>query len=249
MTLLTRWLRSYGLMVTWEFRTLRMVLPLAFVVQAMISSGLIIGLGFLVQNMTGTEAQFLAVGVTVVSMITLGMVMAPQLIASQKQSGTYEYLLSLPVPRTTLIAAGLTVHSLIAVPGAVVALLIACWRYDITLSISPIVIPAALLTLTTAASIGFALAHAIPNPMVTSLVTNVLIFVILFYAPINFPADRLPAWLAGIHEALPFGHSANVMRAGLTGGLASNVGASFAVLAGWALVSWSATAWIVGRRP
>lgn len=248
MNLLTRWLRSYGLMATWELRTLRMVLPLAFVVQTMISSGLVLGLGFFLRDITNTEAQFLAVGVTVVSMITLGMVMAPQLIASQKQSGAYEYLLSLPVPRTTLIAAGLTVHSLIALPGAAVALLIAWWRYDIALSVSPIVIPAVLLTLTTAASIGFALAHAIPNPMVTSLVTNVLIFVILFYAPINFPADRLPAWLASIHTVLPFGHSANLMRAGLTEGLASSVGLSFAVLTGWAVASWSVTAWVVGRR-
>ena len=248
MNLLTRWLRSYGLMATWELRTLRMVLPLAFVVQTMISSGLVLGLGFFLRDVTNTEAQFLAVGVTVVSMITLGMVMAPQLIASQKQSGAYEYLLSLPVPRTTLIAAGLTVHSLIALPGAAVALLIAWWRYDIALSVSPIVIPAVLLTLTTAASIGFALAHAIPNPMVTSLVTNVLIFVILFYAPINFPADRLPAWLASIHTVLPFGHSANLMRAGLTEGLASSVGLSFAVLTGWAVASWSVTAWVVGRR-
>jgi len=248
MNLFTRWLRSYGLMVTWELRSLRTVLPLAFVVQTMIGSGLILGLGFLMHDITATQAQFLAVGVTVVSMITLGMVMAPQLIASQKQSGAYEYLLSLPVPRTTLIAAGLTVHSLIALPGAAVALLIAWLRYDIALSVSPIVIPAALLTLTTAASIGFALAHAIPNPMVTSLVTNVLIFVILFYAPINFPADRLPVWLASVHQVLPFGHSANLMRAGLTEGLASSVGVSFAVLGGWALASWSVTAWVVGRR-
>jgi ABC-2 type transport system permease protein len=246
---ITRWFRSYGLMVTWEFRTLRMVLPLAFVVQTMISSGLILGLGFFLRDITSTEAQFLAVGVTVVSMVTLGMVMAPQLIASQKQSGTYEYLLSLPVPRTTLIAAGLTVHSLIALPGAAVALLIAWCRYDIALSVSPVVIPAVLLTLTTAVSIGFALAHAIPNPMVTSLVANALIFVILFYAPINFPPERLPAWLASIHEVLPFVHSANLMRAGLTEGLASSVGVSFAVLAGWALASWSVTAWVVGRRP
>ena len=86
-------------MISWELRSLRMVLPLAFVVQVMISSGLILGLGFLMDDITATEARFLAVGVTVVSMITLGMVMAPQLIASQKQSGAYEYLLSLPVPR------------------------------------------------------------------------------------------------------------------------------------------------------
>lgn len=245
---LNSWLRSYRLMVTWELRSLRMVLPLAFVVQVMISSGLVLGLGFLVNDMTGTQAQYLAVGVTVISMITLGMVMAPQLIAAQKQSGAYEYLLSLPIARTTLVAAGLTVHSLIALPGAVVALLVAWWRYDIALTVSPLVVPAVVLTLVTAASVGFAVAHAISNPMVTSLVTNVLIFVILFYAPINFPPERLPGWLAGLHHVLPFGHSANLMRAGLTDGLATHVGSSFAILSVWAVASWTVTAWVVGRR-
>ncbi len=42
-------------------------------------------------------------------------------------------------------------------------------------------------------SVGFAMGHAIPNPMVTALVTNVLVFVILLYSPINFPPERLPA--------------------------------------------------------
>ena len=246
---LTRWLRSYRLMILWELCSLRMVLPLAFVVQVMISSGLILGLGFLMQDITNTQAQFLAIGVTVVSMITLGMVMAPQLIAAQKQSGAYEYLLSLPVPRTTLVAAGLTVHSLIAIPGAAAALLIAWWRYEIALSVSPVVIPAVFLTLVTAASVGFALAHAISNPLVTSLVTNILIFVILFYAPINFPPERLPPWLSSLHQLLPFAHAANLMRAGLANALAASVGVSFAILSAWAVASWSVTAWVVGRRP
>lgn len=248
MNTLAYWLRSYALMVVWELRSLRLVLPLAIIVQIMIASGLILGFGFLLGEVSPGQALFLATGVTVISMITLGMVLAPQLIAAQKQSGTYEYMLSLPVPRTTFIAAGLTVNSLIAIPGTVVALLLAWWRYDITMTLNPIVVPAALLTVFTAASIGFALAHAIPNPLVTSLVTNILIFVIVFYAPINFPPDRLPGWLGALHQGLPFLHTANLMRAGLTEGLATHVGTSFAILAGWAAVSWSVTAWVVGRR-
>jgi len=242
------WLRSYKLMLTWELRSLRLVLPLAIIVQIMISGGLVLGFGFLMGEISSRQALFLATGVTVIAMITLGMVLAPQLIAAQKQSGTYEYMMSLPVPRTIFIAAGLTVNSFIAIPGAIAALLMAWWRYDIPLALQPILVPTVLLTLITAVSIGFALAHAIPNPMVTSLVTNILIFVILFYAPINFPPDRLPAWLAAFHWDLPFLHMANLMRAGLTRGLGAHVGTSFAVLGVWAAASWGVTAWVVGRR-
>ena len=87
-------------------------------------AGLIIGFGLLIGEIPPTAALYLATGVTVISMITIGFVLAPQLIAQQKIAGTYEYLWSLPVPRTTSVAASLTVNTLIAVPGMVVALLV-----------------------------------------------------------------------------------------------------------------------------
>ncbi len=243
------WLRSYVLMAGWELRSFRLVLPLAIAGQVLMGAGLVVGFGLLMGDITSTEALYLATGVTVISMITMGLVLVPQLIASRKHAGTYDYMWSLPVPRTTSVAASLTVNSLIALPGMILALLVASWRYDLALDINPLLLPAAMLTLLTAASIGFAMAHAIPNPLVTSLVTNVLVFVILLYSPINFPPDRLPAWLAAVHMALPLQHAANVMRAGLTDGLAENVGRSFAILGGWAVASWMLTAWVVGRRP
>ena len=244
-----RWLRSYLLMVIWELRSLRIVLPLAVVVQIILGAGLVIGFGFLLgDDIPMTEALFLATGVTVISMITLGLVLVPQIIASRKQAGIYDYMWSLPVPRTASIAASLTVNSFISVPGMVLALLVAWLRYDMTFSVSVLILPAALLTIVTAASVGFAMGHAIPNPMTTALVTNVLVFVILLYSPINFPADRLPGWLAALHQGLPMMHAANVVRAGLTEGLATGVGTSFAVLGGWAGAAWIVTAWVVGRR-
>ena len=235
-------------MMSWEVRRMRVFLPLALAVQVLIGGGLIIGFGLLIGEIPTTAALYLTTGVTVISMVTIGFVLAPQLIAQQKIAGTYEYLWSLPVPRTTSVAASLTVNTLIASPGMVFALLVGVWRYDIDLQVSVLVLPAVLLTLITAASIGMAMAHAIPNPMITMLATQILVFVIMLYSPINFPADRLPDWLAAIHRYLPFEHMANVVRAGLTQGLATEVGFSFLVLGIWAVVSWSLTAWVVGRR-
>ncbi|UCF66784.1 MAG: ABC transporter permease [Acidobacteriota bacterium] len=246
---LVHWLRSYALLVEWEARSLRLLLPLAIVAQILLGAGLAIGFGFLMGEIPTIEAQFLATGVTVISMITVGLVLVPQIVSQRKYAGIYDYMWSLPVPRTSSVAASLTVNSFIALPGMVLALLVASWRFDLSLQISPLVVPAALLTLVSAASVGFALAHAISNPLLTNLVTNVLLFVILLYSPINFPPDRLPGWLASLHHGLPFQHAANVMRAGLTEGLATHAGESFAILAGWAAAAWIITAWVVGRRP
>jgi ABC-2 type transport system permease protein len=243
------WLRSYALMLEWEARSFRLILPLAVVVQIVLGAGLAIGFGFLVGEVSTLQALFLATGVTTITMISVGLVLVPQLVAQRKSAGVHDYLWSLPVPRTTSVAASLTVNSLIALPGMALALIVAGWRYDLAFSPSLLLIPAALLTLISCASVGFAMAHAIGNPMVTSMVTNVLVFFILLFSPINFPPDRLPGWLATLHMALPIQHAANVMRAGLTEGLATHVGLSFAILGAWALASWLITAWVVGRRP
>jgi ABC-2 type transport system permease protein len=241
------WLRGYLLLMTWELKSLRLVLPLAVVVQTMLGAGVVIGFGFVIGEVSPHQAIYLATGATVVSMITIGLALVPQLIAARKSAGVYDYLWSLPVPRTTSVAASLTVNSIIALPGMAMALLIAGWRFGFQLQVSPTVIPAVLLTLVSATSIGFALAHAIDPPMVTSLVTNVLIFVILLFSPISFPADRLPVWLSTLHQGLPFEHAANLVRAGLTGGAGDQTG-SFAVLAAWAIASWLVTALVIGRR-
>jgi ABC-2 type transport system permease protein len=245
---LAYWLRSYGLMVAWELKSLRLVLPFAIAVQILVGAGLVIGFGLLLGDIPTLPALYLATGVTVISMITVGLVLVPQLIAGRKAAGVYDYMWSLPVPRTTSVAASLTVNSIIAVPGMVLALLAGWLRYDLPLELSPVLVPAALLTLVTSTSIGFAMAHAIPNPLVTGLATNVLMFFILLYSPINFPPDRLPDWLAAIHLVLPFQHAANVVRAGLTVGIATHVGQSVAVLGVWAAAAWGITAWVVGRR-
>ncbi len=212
------WVRSFFLMTVWEMRNLRIYLPLALVVQVLIGGGMVVGLGFLIGDLPPEVALYLVCGVTVVAMITVGMVMSPQIIAQQKQAGTYDYVWSLPVPRSATVASNLTVNTLIALPGLVTTLLIGGWRYDIDLSPSLILLPATLLTLVTAASVGMALAHGIPNPMVTGLITQILVFFILLFSPINFPPERLPGWMASMHWFLPFQHSANVMRAGLTEG-------------------------------
>lgn len=248
MTRARYWLRSFGLLLLWEMRSLRLYLPLAIVVQILLGAGMVVGYGYLLGDVPAPTALYLSTGLAVISMITIGLVLAPQLIAQQKQEGVYDYMFALPVPRTTTIAAALVVNSVIALPGLVIALAVAAWHFDISFTVQPSVVVGVGLTVITAASIGFAFAHAISNPQIIGLITQILIFALILFSPINFPPERLPGWLATIHEWLPFYHSANVVRASLTEGLASEVAHSYAVLGAWAVASWLLTAWVVGRR-
>ncbi len=242
------WLQSYAMMTRWEIGNLRLLLPLIVALQIVIGGGFALGIGLFFDTIPMRNALFLSTGVAVVTLITVGLVLGPQLVGNQKVAGTYDFMWSLPVPRTTQAAAWLTVNTIIALPGMVAALVIANWRYDLPLVVSWSIFPAVLLTIVTATMVGYAFAHAIPKPMVTQMITQLLIFTILGFSPINFPPENLPEWLASLNLWLPFHHMANVMRAGLTEGLVTSVGTSYLVLTAYTIASVVLATWVVGRR-
>ena len=242
------WLKSYVMMTRWELGSLRLLLPLIVALQIVIGGGFALGIGLFFDEMPARNALFLATGVAVVTLITVGIVLGPQLVSNHKIAGTYDFLWSLPVPRTTQAAAWLTVNIIIAIPGMVAAVAIADWRYDLTLRVSPSIVPAVLLTISTATLIGYAFAHAIRKPMITNMITQLLIFVILGFSPINFPPENLPGWLQTVNEWLPFQHMAAVIRDSLTDGAFDSVGTSYLILVLYTGVSALVAAWVIGRR-
>ena len=86
------------------------------------------------------------------------------------------------------------------------------------------------------------MALAISNPLVTNLIANTLIFVVLLFSPIVFPPSNLPAWLFAVDRALPFYNMAEVIRAGLTTGLVTDLTSTYLILTGWAAAGWMMTA-------
>jgi ABC-2 type transport system permease protein len=130
-----------------------------------------------------------------------------------------------------------------------VAVIVAILRYDLPLTVSPSIAPAVLLVLVTGTMIGYSMAHAVGNPIVMQMITQVTIFVILGFSPINFPRDQLPGWLASLNDWLPFHHMANVVRDGLTDGIAEGVGRSYLALGVYAGGATLLTARTLSRRP
>jgi ABC-2 type transport system permease protein len=242
------WMRSFRAMLRWQLTDMRLLLPLTVIVQGLVGVGLVLGFGLLIPDMSPRVALFLSTGAVVVTLVTVGVVMGPQLIAQQKSAGSYDFMWSLPVPRSSASAAWITLNTFIAVPGMVAALVAAVWRYDISFDVSLMVIPAVGLTLLTGTLFGYALAHAIPKPDVTQLISQLMIFVIFGFAPISYPIENLPRWLAELNEYLPFYPMAVVVRDGLTDGFVTEVGRSYVVLAIWAVIATAISAAVLGRR-
>lgn len=225
-------LRQYGLLTQWQLRRQSASLPILVIVQALLAVGTVLGFGIIMGEMSGTAALFLATGAPTVTLITVGLVMAPQMLSQAKTEGSSAWMMTLPVPRLAFLAADLTVWTLVALPGTLLALVAGVARYGIDLSIAPWALPAAVLVSLTAAAVGYAMAAVLP-PTIAQLMTQLLIFAILLFSPITFPAERLPDWLASLHRVLPVEPMAELIRAGLAQDAFAVPASSVAVLLAW----------------
>lgn len=243
-----RWLREYSLMLKWQMLSNKPMLPLYLVVEALVAVGFVVGIGYLIPDINPQSAMYLITGAPVLILLMIGLVMVPQMVSLARKAGTFDYIWSLPVPRSCFLAADTTVWIVITVPGVILALLIGSWHYSFSLNVSPFVVPVFLLVTLTGISIGYAMSHAVPKPELTMLVSQVLVFFILIFSPIHYPIEQLPGWLASTHRVLPFTYMADLMRGYLTGKPPVDAGLAFAVVGTWCVLASGITFFAVKRR-
>jgi ABC-2 type transport system permease protein len=177
----------------------------------------------------------------------VGLVLVPQIVATSKTEGTFDYIWSLPVPRMVYIAADATVWILLSIPGVILSLILGAAYYHFGLHISLMFIPAMILIAMAGILLGYSIAHSISKPQITQLITQVLVFFIMIFSPIMFPTEQLPHWLATVHRFLPIKYMADLSRGTLTD-LHVNLGLAFAVVGGWCLLGLVVTSLLVRRR-
>lgn len=242
-----QWGRSYRLLMHWTLLRRRVDLPLLVVIQLMVSVGVVIGFSFLVPDLDATSALYLTTGAMTISLITVAIVIAPQMIAQQKTQGILDYQRAMPVPRTAVLAADATIWVAVALPGTALALLVAVLRFDLGVSLSPMLIPAVLLVAAASIGIGYCVAYAV-RPELVGITTNALMIGALMFAPVNYPAERLPQWLAAVHEVLPFASMAQVIRESVDSPPGGPSVLPFAVLALWSVAGVLLASRIMTRR-
>jgi ABC-2 type transport system permease protein len=242
------WVRAYRALLAYDFASLRLMLVQTAFFQTLMGAGLAMTYGFFIGHLSPVGAAYVVTGAPTLALIPVGLIFLPGLVSQERINGSYDFTWSLPVPRSAAVASLLTLFAGMALPGTVVTLVLSAWRYHVALSPTVAVLPAVALTAVMAASVGYGLAHLIDSPMVINLVANMLIFFVILFTPIAFPADHYPGWLVHVQQVLPLYPMAEVIRSGLDPGLVSGVGRSYGVLAAWTAASWLAVAWVVGRR-
>ncbi|MER7420740.1 ABC transporter permease [Micromonospora peucetia] len=78
----------------------------------------------------------------------------------------------------------------------------------------------------------------------TQLVTQVLVYFVMLFSPVTFPAGQLPAWFQAVHDVLPFRPAADLVRAGLLSDTCTASGRDLIVLLVWCAIAISVGALI-----
>ena len=227
-------LHAYRILCRWRVAQMRVELPQIVVVQTLFATGAAIGFGFLIPDVDPQAGAYLATGAFLVNLLMVAVAVVPGTMTEAKVTGALDYLWALPIPRLAHLAAELTIWSLATLPGMVISLVITSIRFDFDLRVSPLVVPAVALVLVTASTVGAAIGLRSPSQQTTNLFSNMVLIGALLFSPINFPAERLPGWLQGVHEVLPLTHMAELLRATLVVDADARVGLNLAVLGAWA---------------
>jgi len=235
-------------LMRWSLAATGAMLPLIVIVQAMLAAGIIIGFGLVIGEITPESALFLSTGAPTILLLTVGLVIVPQGVSRARASGALDYQRSLPVARPLLLLVDLVVWALIALPGVAVGLLAARLRFDLSYSFDwPLLIAASVLVTTMATAVGYAIAVSLP-PVPAQLVSQVLVFFVLLFSPITFPAERLPQWFQLLHDVLPIRPAADLLRAGIAAHSVSAEPRDLVVLVAWTALGLLVTGRALVRR-
>ncbi len=210
------------------------------IVQIAFSVGIVLGFGYLIPDISNASALYITIGAATQSMIVIGLVGAPQLIAQAKFEGRLDYFRSLPLSREAYLLSNITVVLIQSIPGIIFAIILGAWRYDLSLSVDPMVLPVVLLAVLSLAGAGVAMAVLSPHLQLTNAITQLLIFYVVFFAPVLIPASQLPQFLQVTADYLPPTYAADAMRATLTDLPAMPLAKSMGIMAAFSAASIAA---------
>src|SRR3954449_516617 len=125
-----RFWRSYRLLLAWDFLRRRKILPMIVIIQIALSVGVVYGLAFLIPDVDGKSALYLSTGAPTLSMLILGLTVVPQEVAQSKLTGRLDWFATLPVSRLAPLASEITYWLAASLPGTVIALVVASYRFD-----------------------------------------------------------------------------------------------------------------------
>jgi ABC-2 type transport system permease protein len=239
---------QYIQLVALQLRAMRQEFVMIAVVQIALTVALVLGFGYIIPDVSTLSATYLVTGTATQSFVTIGLVMLPQFLSQAKAEGRLDYMMTLPISREAYLLGQVTVAGIAAIPGVALALAFGDWRYGLSLSPEPAIVLVMVLAVLSLAGVGVALALLVAHQQAVNAICQLIIFYVLFFAPVILPASQLPAFLRHTADFMPPSYAADAVRATLTDLPGTHLGRSLAVMAGFAVASLAMASVAVRRR-
>ena len=240
--------RQYRDLVAIQLYSMRGDFPMIVVIQLALTMGLVIGMGYLIPDVSDTTAAYLVTGTATQAFITIGLVMLPQMLAESRDRGRMEYFLTMPISREAYLLSLLTVVAITTRPAVLFCLLLGAWHYGISFHFEPAFLLVTLLAVLSLAGVGVAMAIYTPHLQVVNALTQLIIFYALFFSPVMLPASRLPEVLDVTARLAPPTYAADGVRATLTDLPETNLTRDLVLMSGFATGSLALSAYAIRRR-
>ena len=217
-------------------------------IQVVMTVGLVLGYGYLIPDISTTAALYVTTGAATNAIVTIALVVLPQVLSEAKHQGRMDFMLTLPISREMYLLSQILTAVILAAPGTVLAVVFGAWHYDLTLEISPYLPLVIVLGIASLAGVGVAIVAVSNHMQVTNAITQLVIFYVIFFAPILLPAEQLPEALQAVSRVMPVTYAADAMRASLTDMEGTRLGRDLVVMTGFAVASLSLAAVSIRRR-
>jgi len=213
-----------------QFSGIRTAWQWFFLVGSALPLGLLLFLKFVVPASQTSTLLYYISGNVVVSLMLNPLFMLAGQFSWARQSKAFDFYAGLPISRTALILAGISVSVLFTLPGAVVLLILGMVTFHLALAPSPLIVVVLLLSPTALAGLGTTIGVLAPNQQVSGVIANLLVVTVMFLSPIFVPASRLPGVLQVTARLLPPTYAADALRQTLAGRVTPGVGADLLIL-------------------
>ena len=215
--------------------------------QIIISLGITTGFTFLYADIDKSTILYLATGAPTMIFVTCGLACLPMQNSTAKTEGHLNFLKTLPVNRLSIVIADTVIWLAVSLPGIIISTLSAHFIFRPGYSFSWLVIPSCLLAALTCIAIGYGFSYVL-KPETTLVVCMLCVFGALMFSPINFPMDRLPAWMQVVHNILPIDSMAQIIRSTFAGTMFSVDFVHYIKLSLWCVAGYGVVAIMINKK-
>jgi ABC-2 type transport system permease protein len=163
--------------------------------------------------------------------------MLAQTLGEAKDRGVFLYYASLPISKANLLVAMMASKLLLQIPGILAALVGGSLIYGFPLNPNPVLLLIIPLSALSLSGIGAAFGLLSPSYQLTNGLSQLVLFIVMFAAPVLIPPDALPAPLQWFGWLLPPTYAADAIRRAVAGINDSRLALDLIVLGGCAVAS------------